>query len=105
MKPKLILICHNQRDADDPKGCCYDKHAPLVYEKFRAELEKRKLSMVRLVPTGCLGPCADGVCVAIQPDDVYYGKVRAIDVAAIIDEHVVGGRPVQRLMLSDEALD
>lgn len=106
MKPRaLIFCCLNQREADHPKGSCHDKHAPLVYEKLRAELEKRAWGDVRLIPSGCLGPCSEGVCLTIQPDNVWYGKVRALDVIEILDKHIAAGQVVQRLQLPDEALD
>lgn len=105
MKPRMILVCVNQREGGHPKGSCHDKFAPLVLEKFRAELDKRQISDVRLVPTGCLGPCSEGVTVCVQPDDVWYGKVRALDVATIIDQHIVNGTKVAKLELPDEALD
>lgn len=107
MKPeRMILVCVNQREGGHPKGSCHDKFAPLVLEKFRAELEKRKVGgQVKLIPTGCLGPCAEGVTVCIQPDNVFYGKVRALDVIAIVEQHVLGGKKVDRLELPDEALD
>jgi len=107
MKPRhMILVCVNQREAGHPKGSCHDKFAPLVLEKFRAELEKRGFGgEVKLIPTGCLGPCSEGVTVCIQPDNVWYGKVRALDVMEILEKHVGQGEKVARLELPDEALD
>src|SRR4051812_36796345 len=106
MKPRLILVCVNQRDESDPKGSCHARFAPLVLQKFRAELDKRNIgSSVRLIPSGCLGPCGEGVCVSVQPDNVWYGKVRALDVMEIVEKHIAGGEKVARLELPDEALD
>jgi (2Fe-2S) ferredoxin len=107
MKPRhVIMVCVNSREAGDPKGSCHDKFAPLVLQKFRSELDKRSIGgEVKLVPTGCLGPCSEGVTVCIQPDNVWYGKVKALDVLEIMDKHIVGGQKVARLELPDEALD
>lgn len=105
MKPRLVFVCMNQRDPADPKGSCHDRHAPLTFEKFRAVLDKQGLTDVRLVPSGCLGPCAEGPCVTIQPDNVWYGKVKALDVLEIVEKHLIDGQKVARLELPDEALD
>ncbi len=107
MKPtRIILVCTQEREGGHPKGSCHDKFAPLVFQKFRAELDKRKVGgEVKLIATGCMGPCADGVTVCIQPDNVWYGKVRALDVAEIIDKHALGGQKIDRLELDDERLD
>ena len=106
MKPShLIFVCMNQRDESDPKGSCHAKFAPLVLQKFRAELDKHGLTHARLVPSGCLGPCSEGVCVTVQPQNVWYGKVRAVDVIEIVEKHIKDGQTVTRLELPDELLD
>jgi (2Fe-2S) ferredoxin len=106
MKPRLVFVCMNQRDPGDPKGSCHDRFAPLTYEKFRAQIDKRGLGdKIRLIPSGCLGPCSEGPCLTIQPDNVWYGKVKALDVLEIVDKHLVQGQKVARLELPDEALD
>ena len=108
MKPRHnIFVCINQRDESDPKGSCHAKFAPLVMQKFRAELDKRGIPSgeVKLIPSGCLGPCSEGVTVCIEPDHVWYGKVRALDVVEIVEKHIVGGTKVDRLELPDEVLD
>ena len=107
MKPNRVLfVCTFQREAGHPKGSCHDKFSPLVLEKFRAELEKRQVGgEVKLVSAGCLGPCSEGVTMCVMPDNVWYGKVRAMDVVEIIEKHALGGEKVTRLELPDEALD
>jgi (2Fe-2S) ferredoxin len=51
--------------------------------------------------TGCLKHCSQGVTVAIQPDNVWYRGVTAGDVAEIVTSHLVGARPVERLLMPD----
>jgi (2Fe-2S) ferredoxin len=43
--------------------------------------------------------------VVVYPDAVWYGGVHAEDVDEIIDSHILGGRPVQRLLIADECLN
>ncbi len=53
---------------------------------------------VSIVETGCIGSCAGGPLVVVYPDGVFYTKVQPEDVAEIVAEHLVKGRPVERLM-------
>ena len=53
---------------------------------------------------GCLDQCARGVAVVVYPEAVWYGGVTPEDVDEIIVEHVVGGRPVARLLIPDDQL-
>ena len=71
-----------------------------MMEAFLGELQNRNLfDKVAITNTGCLGPCGTGPNVLVYPEGVMYGGVGVDDVAAIFDEHLVGGQPVERLML------
>jgi len=50
---------------------------------------------VLVTHTGCQFPCNQAPVVSIQPDDVWYGAVDADAARVIVEEHLVGGRPVQ----------
>ena len=54
---------------------------------------------VVLTECGSVGFCAIGAAVMIYPDGVWYAQVRASDVPEIVKEHIVNGRPVERLAL------
>jgi (2Fe-2S) ferredoxin len=54
---------------------------------------------VVLTECGSVGFCAIGAAVMVYPDGVWYAQVRASDVPEIVEEHIVNGRPVQRLAL------
>ena len=54
------------------------------------------------VPTGCHGFCEQGVLVVIPELDVTYVKVHLDDVDEIIESHIKGGKPVERLLRSEE---
>jgi NADH:ubiquinone oxidoreductase subunit F (NADH-binding)/(2Fe-2S) ferredoxin len=53
---------------------------------------------VLVVATGCQGFCAAGPIVIVQPDGVFYCGVKQKDARALAEEHLLKGRPVQRLM-------
>ncbi|MGC9324235.1 MAG: NADH-quinone oxidoreductase subunit NuoF [Desulfomonilia bacterium] len=66
------------------------------------ELATKKLSdEVVVVETGCNGFCAAGPIMVIYPEGTFYQYVKADDVPEIIEEHIVKGRPVQRLMYKE----
>jgi len=54
---------------------------------------------VVLTECGSVGVCAVGAAVMVYPDGIWYAQVRAEDVAEIVEEHLVNGRPVERLAL------
>lgn len=53
---------------------------------------------VSIVRTGCMGFCERGPIVKVLPSDIFYVDVKPEDAAAIINEHIVGGNPVTRLL-------
>lgn len=97
-----LFVCENQRPEGHPKGCCAEKHSAALTEKFKAELRKRGLnSQFRINKAGCLDACEFGPVVVVYPDAVWYGGVAPGDVEEIIDAHIIGGAPVERLMIRD----
>ena len=46
---------------------------------------------------GVFGPCEYGPTVVVYPDATWYAQVKEADVAAILDEHIGKGTPVERL--------
>ncbi len=47
--------------------------------------------------SGCLGPCFDGPTVVVYPEAVWYARVGPSEAAEIVEHHLVGGAPVERL--------
>lgn len=58
---------------------------------------------VQVVLTGCFGFCEKGPIVKVLPDNTFYTQVTPADAEEIIKEHVVKGRPVERLLYTDPA--
>jgi (2Fe-2S) ferredoxin len=92
------------------KSCSANDSAE-VRSAFERELKARELQYGKIskgcnpqgsvVLTECasVGFCAIGAAVMIYPDGVWYAQVRASDVPEIVQEHIVNGRPVERLAL------
>ena len=95
-----VFICTNRREPGNPKGCCADKGADEVRDTFKKLVHERGMKgRVRANAAGCLDQCARGVTVVVYPEQVWYGGVTADDVSEIVDSHLVGGVPVDRLRI------
>lgn len=93
-----IFICINERAPDNPKGCCSAKGSAAIAEKFKEELYRRGLKgKVRANKAGCLDACERGPSVVVYPEGVWYQRVTVDDVIEIIESHILGGKPVERL--------
>jgi (2Fe-2S) ferredoxin len=98
---KHVFICTNRRPDGNPKGCCATKGGEEVRSLFKEELHKRGIKgRIRANAAGCLDVCAMGVAVVVYPEGVWYGGVKPEDVKPIIEEHLLGGRPVERLRIT-----
>ncbi len=96
-----VFVCTNRRAPGSPKGCCGSKDADAVLERFKAELAERGLlRRLRANASGCLNHCAGGVTVVVYPEAVWYGGVGPADVQEIVEGHLVGGEPVERLRVT-----
>lgn len=95
---RLILMCTNVRPPDRKESCGGHHQGAEIAAAFRRELKARGLSgHLRASHTSCLGPCLGGPHAVVMPDNVWYSGFRESDIAAIIDEHLLAGRPVERL--------
>jgi len=98
-----VFICTNERKPDDPRGCCKARDSEKVVEAFKAELAKRGLKgTIRANKAGCLDQCDRGVSIVVYPEGVWYGGVKVSDVNEIIESHLLGGKPVERLVVKYE---
>jgi len=76
-------------------GCVAAGAVPLA-TALREALHKRHLD-VRVVETGCLGPCAGGPVLLCEPEGILYQKVALADVDEIIERTVERGEVIERL--------
>jgi (2Fe-2S) ferredoxin len=95
-----VFVCENRRAEDDPKGCCAAKGGVELRAALKlAAKQACRPGKVRVNAAGCLDQCAHGPTVVVYPEAVWYGRVSLEDVDEIVREHLVGGRPVERLRL------
>ncbi|RPI29568.1 MAG: (2Fe-2S) ferredoxin domain-containing protein, partial [Actinomycetota bacterium] len=78
---------------------CLSSGAERVRDALLDELGTHGMTdEVSIIETGCNGFCAGGPIVVVYPGGVFYNMVKPEDAAEIVAEHIVKGRPVERLM-------
>jgi len=78
---------------------CVASGCHAVSDAFEAELKAVGLeNEVKVVHTGCFGLCALGPIMIIYPEGSFYAQVKAEDCKEIVDEHLLKGRIVTRLL-------
>ena len=78
---------------------CTSSNSPEIIQEFYKELDKHNLSdEVKVIQTGCFGLCALGPIVIVYPEGSFYSMVKPADVAEIVEEHILKGRIVKRLL-------
>ncbi len=81
---------------------CTSSGSKVLMSTFEKELAKQGLEdEVKIVQTGCFGLCALGPVVIIYPEGTFYSRVQESDVAEIVEEHLLKGRLVDRLVYKD----
>jgi (2Fe-2S) ferredoxin len=95
-----IFVCENQRDADNPKGCCKTKGAEDIRQTIKIAMDKAGLrGRMRCNSAGCLDACEYGPAVVVYPEGVWYTVPTVADAEEIVREHMVAGRVVERLRM------
>ncbi|HEV8324548.1 MAG TPA: (2Fe-2S) ferredoxin domain-containing protein [Myxococcota bacterium] len=95
-----IFVCTNVRPPGHPKGCCTASGSEQVRTWFKEGVLARGLKgVVRANAAGCLDQCEFGPTVVVYPDEVWYRVSTKEEVDEVLDQHIVGGRIVQRLQI------
>jgi (2Fe-2S) ferredoxin len=101
-----IFICTNERDEDAGRPSCARSGSEKLKGAFKDAIKDAGLKgKIRANEAGCLDQCEHGPVVVVYPEAVWYGFVHVKDVAEIVSEHLLHGRPVQRLLLADTCLN
>ncbi|HAR87151.1 MAG TPA: NADH-quinone oxidoreductase subunit F [Clostridium sp.] len=94
---KEILICGGTG--------CKSAQSDLIKDNLEKEISKLGLEdEVYVSITGCFGFCEKGPIVKVTPDDVFYVHVTPEDAEEIINEHIVNGNVVQRLLYEEPTI-
>ncbi|MEG1501634.1 MAG: NAD(P)H-dependent oxidoreductase subunit E, partial [Clostridiales bacterium] len=93
-----VLVCGGT-------GCTSSGSEKIIsaMEKNLAEVGLEK--EVKVIKTGCFGLCALGPIVVVYPEGAFYSQVTEADISEIVEEHLLKGRIVQRLLYTEPNTD
>ena len=94
-KRSQILICGGT-------GCTSSGSMILVKELKKELVKHDILDEVEVVATGCFGLCELGPVVIVYPEGTFYSRVELADIAEMVEEHLVKGRPLDRLIYTEK---
>jgi (2Fe-2S) ferredoxin len=101
-----VFVCQNVRPEGAPRpSCTTDGKSDLLPQLQQFTKAAGLGATVRINKAGCLDQCEHGPTVVVYPEAVWYGHVQPSDAEEIVREHLVGGRPVERLRLADECVN
>ena len=81
---------------------CHASESDAIVCNLRDELEAKGLmDTVQVILTGCFGFCEKGPIVKVMPDNTFYVQVKPEDAQTIVEEHIIKGRKVTRLLYQD----
>ncbi len=84
---------------------CTASHSEKIIEEFNKEIADVGLNEeVKVIKTGCFGLCALGPIVVVYPEGSFYSMVKPEDVKEIVDEHLLKGRVVERLLYDETTM-
>lgn len=98
-----IFFCLNERKNNE--ACCAQQNAQAAFDHCKSRVKALGLAgpgEVRVNKAGCLDRCAGGPVAVVYPEEVWYTFVDASDIDEIVDQHLKGGVPVERLRLGAE---
>ena len=93
-----ILVCGGT-------GCSSSNSQALIDELNRELEEKGLAGEVQVIKTGCFGLCALGPVVIVYPEGCFYSHVTVEDIPEIVEEHILKGRIVTRLLYQETVVD
>ena len=81
---------------------CHASESDMLLDNLKTIVSDKGLDgEVQVIATGCFGFCEKGPIVKIMPDNTFYTQVTPADAREIIEEHIVKGRKVTRLLYVD----
>lgn len=100
-----VFVCTNHREPGSARPSCTMDGKGELHRFLKEKTDAAGLKgSIRINKSGCLGQCEHGPSVVVYPEQVWYGFVQPEDVDAIVNEHLIGGHPVERLVLPQECI-
>jgi len=100
---KHVFVCTQTRPPGHPRASCGASGGMAIVQEFLQHFEQKQLwGRVAVTGCGCLGACSNGPGILVYPEGVMYGGIGKDEVAAIVEEHLLGDQPVDRLKVPAE---
>ena len=81
---------------------CTSSNSLTIVNKLKEEIERQGLQdEVNVITTGCFGLCALGPIMVVYPEGSFYSMVKVEDIPEIVEEHLLKGRIVTRLLYQE----
>lgn len=95
-----IFFCTNQRPEGHARGSCAGRGAMPLRQYMASRLKELGVPLSRVNNAGCMDQCEAGPVMVVYPEGVWYSPSSEADVEEIIQQHILGGRTVERLRLA-----
>ncbi len=89
-----VLVCGGT-------GCTSSNSLEIIKALESSIAEAGLAEEIKVIKTGCFGLCALGPIMIVYPEGCFYCQVKPEDVQEIVDEHLLKGRPVKRLIYKE----
>jgi len=102
---KHLFFCTNLRPEGAERPSCARCGSPELRAWAKARIKQLGLAgagRIRVNTAGCLDRCELGPTLVVYPEGIWYTYVDEDDLEEIIQSHLIGGQPVERLMLPAE---
>ena len=81
---------------------CTSSHSGELIDALNENIKAKGLEdEIQVVRTGCFGLCALGPIMIVYPEGCFYSEVKVEDIPEIVEEHLLKGRIVKRLLYSE----
>lgn len=85
---------------------CTSSNSEKIIEKLKEEIKAKDLeNEVNVVKTGCFGLCSLGPIMIVYPEGCFYSMIKPEDIPEIVEEHLLKGRIVKRLLYQETVKD
>ncbi|MBF0456589.1 MAG: NADH-quinone oxidoreductase subunit NuoF [Nitrospirae bacterium] len=73
-----------------------------IKDAIEAKLKEQNLSgKYKVILTGCNGFCAHGPLLVVQPEGIFYERLKPDDAPLLVEEHLIGGSPLEKNLYKD----
>ena len=101
-----IFKCEQSSPPGMPKPSCVNPQTQDLFQHLAQTLmQKGIIATVQPVRTACLNRCNAGPVMLVEPGHFMYVGMTKDKITRVIDEHIIGGKPVEEYIIPGELWD